>query len=283
MEFILSAFADEAGSSLDEQIHALQEHHIPQIEIRGVEGKSVCDLPAAQVREIGRRLADAGIAVWSIGSPLGKIGVEDDFTPHMEQFYRTLEAARLLGAANIRLFSFYVHGDHTAGRDVAFERLAWFCDEAKGSGVTLCHENEKGIYGDIAEHCAEIHQTFPSLRGIFDPSNFIQCGQAVLPAWELLKEQIKYLHIKDCLPDGTVVPSGFGAGHIREITADFYERGGRVLSIEPHLADFPGFSFLEEGASDTKERPRAFSTPREAFDEAVRAIHAIIGEGSGLK
>ena len=57
-----------------------------------------------------------------------------------------------------------------SGREVEIEL-------AKGSGIVLCHENEKGIYGDIASRCAEIHRELPALKAVFDPANFIQCGQ----------------------------------------------------------------------------------------------------------
>ena len=42
-KLILSAFADEAGASLTEQIAALSENNIPYIELRGVNGKIISD------------------------------------------------------------------------------------------------------------------------------------------------------------------------------------------------------------------------------------------------
>lgn len=178
MKFTLSAFADEAGGSLSEQIAALQANAIRFLEIRGVDGMSVSDLTAEKAKEVRRRLDDAGISVWSIGSPYGKIGIQDDFEPHLDQFKHGLELADILGTKHIRLFSFYVpQGEAAAYRGAVMERLGRFCDAAKGSGVLLCHENEKGIYGDIASRCADIQKEFPSMKAIFDPANFIQCGQ----------------------------------------------------------------------------------------------------------
>lgn len=94
------------------------------------------------------------------------------------------------------------------------ERLERFLEASAGSGVTLCHENEKGIYGDTAARCADIHQTLPAFKAVFDPANFIQCGQDTAEAWERLSPYVEYLHIKDALSDGTVVPAGKGIGRI---------------------------------------------------------------------
>ncbi|UKI35368.1 MAG: sugar phosphate isomerase/epimerase [Clostridiales bacterium] len=37
-----------------------------------------------------------------------------------------------------------------------------------------------------------------AFKGVFDPANFVQCGCVTYPnAWNLLKEHIVYMHIKD--------------------------------------------------------------------------------------
>ena len=53
------------------------------------------------------------------------------------------------------------------------------------------------------------------LDGVFDPANFVQCGIDTIEAFELLQDRITYLHIKDALPDGSVVPAGKGHGRQR--------------------------------------------------------------------
>jgi hypothetical protein len=50
------------------------------------------------------------------------------------------------------LFSFFTPAENRDSyKDKVIERLGTFFEIAKGSGITLCHENEKGIYGDIPE------------------------------------------------------------------------------------------------------------------------------------
>ena len=108
MKFKLAAFADEAGSSIGEQISAMKENDVAYLEIRGVNGENISDLTIEKARDIRRQLEDSGISVWSLGSPYGKIGIEEDFTPHLDKFKHGLELADILGTKHIRLFSFYV-------------------------------------------------------------------------------------------------------------------------------------------------------------------------------
>lgn len=272
MKFRLAAFADEADGSLDGQISAMTENGVEYLEIRGVDGENISDITADRARDIRTRLDAAGISVWSLGSPFGKIGITEDFEPHLEKFKRGLELADILGTRHIRIFSFYVpHNNTERYSDEVMKRLDKMLAAAKGSGVMLCHENEKGIYGDNAERCAEIHKKFSGLRAVFDPANFVQCGQETTSAWELLSPYVEYLHIKDALADGSVVPAGEGIGNIPYILQRYR---GEVLTVEPHLSVFNGFDKLERG--EAAERKYCYSDSRTAFDEAVDALKKIM-------
>ena len=268
MSFRLAAFADEAANDLAGQIAAMQENNVDLLEIRGVDGQNIDMLSNEKAREIRRRLDDAGLAVWSLGSPFGKIGIGDDFAPHLDSFRHSLELADILGAKHIRLFSFY----GTSDIGPVLERLNAFTEAAKGTGIVLCHENEKGIYGDKAAKCLTIHKALPELKAIFDPANFIQCGQDTREAWELLSPYVEYMHIKDALPDGSVVPAGKGAGELPWLLSQYK---GEVLTVEPHLSVFEGL-FKLEAEQKTKMR---FTYPdsRTAFSAAVNALKDIIG------
>lgn len=275
MSYRLCAFADEADPQLDGQIRALRRNGIALLELRGVDGVNVADLTADKARDIRARLDDAGIAVWSIGSPTGKIRLADDFAPHLDSFRRMLDTARILGASHFRLFSFYeAYGE----RGEVIDRLGALCDAARGSGIQLCHENEKGIYGDTAARCAELLDALPALHAVYDPANFIQSGEAPLAAWQRLRDRVAYLHIKDCRPDGTVVPAGKGVGHIPEIAADYLSRGGEVMTLEPHLMEFVGLSGLEQEGerSVVGSDEFRFADSHAAFDAAVAALRGIL-------
>lgn len=275
-QFTLAAFADEAGSDVEVQIRALQENGVPCLEIRGVGDKNITALTVDEAKELKKRLGDAGISVWSIGSPLGKISVGDEFAPHLDTFKHTLELSRVLGAGNIRMFSFFCpKGEAAYCRDIVFERLHQFCAAAQGSGITLCHENEKGIYGDTADRCLDILQNFPAIKAVYDPANFLQCGEDTIRAWELLEPYIAYMHVKDVREDGVVVPAGQGHGRIPELLERYEKIGGQVLTLEPHLAVFKGLDALENGEK-TKIGEFEYPSQRDAFDAAVNALKGLL-------
>lgn len=275
MNYRLCAFADEADAMLTGQIAAMQRNGISLLEIRGVDGQNISVLSPAKVREVANLLSDNGLKVWSIGSPTGKITLRDDWKAHLDSFKGMLDAAAVFGAEAFRMFSFY---DAQGEKNEVIDRLGTLCELAKGYRVKLCHENEKGIFGDTPQRTRELLDALPGLGGIFDPANFIQCGADILPAWELLKDRIDYLHIKDAMKDGTVVPAGYGVGCLETVVTDFLRRGGEVLTLEPHLSEFTGLQGLEKEGERTIVGSAHFSyrDNNESFDAAVNALKAIL-------
>ena len=271
----LCAFADEADASIDLQIDALKRNAIPYLEIRNVDGINISKITLEKAKEVKSKLDANGLAVWSLGSPYGKIKVSDNFAELLDSFKHGLELSHELGAKCIRLFSFYEATD-PAARDIVMERLSAFIEAAKGSGITLCHENEKGIYGDIASRCLDIHKTLPELKCVFDPANFIQSGQDTKEAWEMLKNYVYYMHIKDAMPDGKVVPAGKGAGNLPFLVGEYSKQGGGVMTLEPHLKIFDGLAALEESDEKTDIDDFTYPDNNAAFDVAVNAIKEIV-------
>ena len=272
------AFADEASGQIDGQIDAMRRNGLHGLEIRGVDGQNIADISLDKAREVRRKLDDAGLSVWSMGSPIGKIPIGTDaFEAHLDQLRHVLALADVLGARNLRLFSFYVpDGQKETCRGQVIDWMGRMLEAAEGSGIAMCHENEKGIYGDMADRCADLLHTFPALKGIFDPANFVQCGQDTLAAWALLRERISYLHIKDALADGRVVPSGHGIGHVPEILADYRARGGSAVTVEPHLSVFDGLKALEQPGQRTQMDAFSYPSSDAAFDAACAALRELL-------
>ena len=268
MGFRFAAFADEASGELSGQIKAMHDNGISLLEIRGVDGTNIADITENKAREIRKRLDDEGISVWSLGSPYGKITMNDDFTTHLESFRRALENAHILGCRHIRMFSFY---EWEGRKSEVFDRLAQFVRASEGEDIILCHENEKGIYGDIASRCLEIHRELPEIKAIFDPANFIQSDQDTLETWELLNPYVEYMHIKDALSDGSVVPAGKGMGHLPYLLSEYK---GEVLTVEPHLTVFDGLDKLESGKK-TKINPYSYPDSFTAFKAACDALKSL--------
>ncbi len=274
------AFADESSPIIDNQIIALKQNGLDGLEIRNVDKVSVADISDFKAKEVKAKLDAAGLKTWSIGSPIGKIDIEKgDFILHLEKFRRTLEIANILNAENIRLFSFFIPKDKNPAdyKDEVIDRLGQFVEIAKGSGVTLCHENEKGIYGDIANRCLEIHEALPEMKAIFDPANFIQCFEDTKVAWEKLGKYVKYLHIKDALADGNIVPAGNGIGNIPYILEQYKGNGGCCVTLEPHLTVFDGLSALEnEGEKSVVGEIYRYESNEAAFNAGVSALKDLL-------
>ena len=276
-KFTLSAFADEASPVFDLQLEALKRNGIPLVEVRGVDGKGILSLTDEELDTVCAKLAAANIGVSAVGSPIGKISILDDFAPHFEQFKRAVEIAKRFGTTRIRMFSFYMPQGEDPEHyfDEVVSRVSQMVDYAKANGVDCCHENEKGIYGDTLARVQKLHAAVPGLRCVFDPANYIQCGDDPAVNFAALAPIIDYMHIKDALSaDGTVVPAGEGDGSVPAILKALYETDKPyILTLEPHLFDFSGLQNLQDEALSHK---RVYHTSDEAFDTAASALHHIL-------
>lgn len=248
----ISGFSDEIDSSVDTQFQVLQKLGITYFEPRGIDGKNISELSDEEIVSLKEKMEQYGIRVSSIGSPIGKVNLKEPFAEHFALFKRVVEIAMRLDARYIRMFSFYHDGGEVwtmEERQEVLSRLREMIDYARKQGVILLHENEKGIYGDTADRCADLMKELgcDSFKAVFDPANFVQCGQDTVYAYGRLKDCIAYLHIKDaCLEDGRVVPSGSGDGKVEEILKELFAGGyNGFLSLEPHLGSFAGLADLE--------------------------------------
>lgn len=275
------AFADEAGSSMDAQVKALRRNGLQGLEIRGVDGENISVISVQKAKEVRKLLDDNGLVTWSIGSPIGKIRLDENFEQHKDLLRHTLDVAKILDAKNMRIFSFYLpkEDDPYVHRQAVLDRMESLLEISESCGVSLCHENEKGIYGASAQRCRDLLDSLPRLQGIFDPANFVQSGDDPLEAWNLLKDRIRYLHIKDAMSDSCVVPAGLGEGRIAEIVKDYLSRGGREMTLEPHLVEFDGLKDLEE-SGDTSVVGKRYVYPSAdvAFDAGCSALRKILAE-----
>ena len=274
----ICAFADEAAKDIRGQIAALERNGISLLEIRGVDGENISDIGATKAREVRKMLDASGIKVWSVGSPIGKYPLSAPLAPHLDVFLRTAELAEILGASKMRVFSFFTKAEADAEREKeeVLLRMRALCESAP-QGLTLCHENEKEIFGDKIQKCLALHRELPRLRAVFDPANFVQCGEDADAAFTALAPYIEYMHAKDARPDGANVLAGDGAGKLPLILKRFADIGGEVVTLEPHLKKFTGLDRLENGAR-TAHGSYSFATLGEAFDAAAQRLIKLIEE-----
>jgi len=265
----LAAFADEISPDLDEQIRVCRANGVMHIELRGVNKINVLDFDSNLRREIRDKLAAAGMKVCSIGSPIGKVKINDSWAEHFDRFRIAVELAEFFGAPFIRIFSYYPPekgADITQHRDEVLRRMQAKVDYVRDRAVVLVHENEKDIYGEKGVRCVDLLRSVnsPKLRAAFDFANFVQAGERPLDNWQMLRPWVAHIHVKDARAgSGQVVPAGQGDGQIEPILIDAWRNGYRgFLSLEPHLK-VAGHSHGETGAD-------LFKVAAEALKEICR-------------
>ena len=238
----LSGFSDEISPDFGAQCALVAKLGLQYLEFRSAWDTNVLDLDTDQLNEAQRILGAHRLKVSSIGSPIGKIFIDEDFEPHLARMQHAADVARFFEAPFIRIFSFFMRDgsnpdDH---RDEVLCRMSALASVAEDAGVVLLHENEKDIYGGIPRRCLDIVESvgFQHLKVAWDAANFVQVGvRPYTEAYAMLRPHLAYVQIKDArLDTGEVVTSGEGDGEIvetiRALRADGFDG---FFSLEPHL------------------------------------------------
>jgi sugar phosphate isomerase/epimerase len=272
--FTLSAFADEISPDPQVQIDILKHCGVRHIEFRSIHKTNVLNLTDAQVAEFKSLLDRAEFKLSAVGSPIGKVRIDEPFEPHLEKFRRAIHLCKLFGTPNVRVFSYYppedFDGNWDPHRNAVMDRMRKKAEIAEREGVMLFHENEHRIYGDSPERLADLFATVksPALRAAFDPANFVFCGYDPLQGWAASKPYTAHFHIKDWKAGeehGSI--AGEGQGQIPTIIADAVKMGYRgFATLEPHL--------LGGG-------PTGGVTGPELFPKSVAAFKAIVEKAGG--
>ena len=243
--FTLSAFADDISPDPQQHVDVLIQCGVRHIELRSILKTNVLDLTDFQVQELRSLLEGRGFRLSAIGSPVGKVRIDQPFEPHLKRFQRAIELCKVFGTPNIRIFSYYPPegGDwnrtNGALRKEVFDRLAEQTRRAEKAGVRLFHENEHRIYGDSPERVAELFAAVdsPAFRAAYDAANYVFCGYDPWRGWEMTRDVTAHLHIKDWVAGaqhGSL--AGEGQGRLPEVIADAVQRGyDGFATMEPHL------------------------------------------------
>jgi len=251
----LSGFGDEISPDVDQQIKVLKEEGIEYIDLRGAFGKNILELSKEEIYTIKGKLEDNGLKVSCIASPIGKVSIECDFEEHLSQFYKAVDLAHFFSTVYIRIFSYYPpqNTEPAKCRNEVIERIRKKTEIASSENITLLLENEVGVYGDTPERCKDIIETINSknLQILFDTANFVCSGiKPYTRAYPILKDYIRYLHIKDAILTPTsyiIVVAGKGEGEIFELLSSLIKEQNfdGFISVEPHLlvtGRYSGFS-----------------------------------------
>ncbi len=265
----LCAFSDEAGSSLKEQIDALKRNNISLMELRSIDKKNVADFTIEEAKKYQEEMEKNSISVWSIGSPIGKVNIDVDFDEYLKKVEHVCQLANIFKTDKIRMFSFF----HAYEKEeLVFAYLTKMVEVASKYGVTLYHENEKDIYGDIKERVLKIMENVEGLKYIYDPANYLQCGEYAINTLNLFHSKTDYFHIKDVIFEtGQLVPAGYGDGMIDELLERIDD--DKTLTLEPHLSVFDAYKNIDNTEMKHKF---TYKDSNEAFDAAVSALKDLL-------
>lgn len=270
----LSAFADEVTDDFLGQVKYLAKERIGYIEPRFINKKSIMDLTTDELNNARKMIQDYGLKTSAIGSPIGKVRLDEPFGPHIDKFKHAVDIALLFESPYIRIFSYYAPQSCNIDdyRNQVIERMATKVEVLKDIDVTMVHENEANIYGHTARNCADIVKTInsPKLRLVYDPANFVwgeKITDNVKSCWPLMKPYVVHVHIKDWKLGAKDVGSipGEGDGQIKELLAELAAINyDGCLTMEPHLqagGQFGGFT-----------GPRLFSRAIDAVKELADEV-----------
>ena len=250
---------DELKAPLAETIAFAKANDVGAVEVRSIEGRNFLDLLPAEQRKVAGQLADGGLAVVGLASPLlkwaavghaaGSKGDQFGFdigTRSLGDIARlAAEAAHTLGTRNVRIFSYLTH-DGFRLRDLApaIEELLRI---AEREDLVLHVENEPVCnVRDERDHLA-LMQAYPHprLRALLDIGNIY--GAAVQPKAERLAALmpfVDHMHFKDAIFAGGRRTVAMGEGEIPYtafMSACFAAAEGRplTLSVETHVPADP--------------------------------------------
>lgn len=273
----MSAFADEVTEDFRGQVEFLAKEKVGYIEPRFVNKKNLMDLNQRELADVRKLLRDHGLKISAIGSPIGKVKLDQPFKPHLDKFKHAVELAQYLETPLIRMFSYYA----PEGRNIddyrcqVMDRMVAKLEALTGTNVIMVHENEANIYGHSAANCADLVKEIdsPKLRLAYDPANFVwgeKITNNVETCWPLMKPYVVHIHIKDWKLGAKDVGSmpGEGDGQIKELLAELAAMKYQgCLTMEPHLR--AGGQFGGD-------------TGPELFAQAIAAVRSL-GAEVGLK
>ncbi len=249
MDFRFTGFADEAEKSLEGQISTLKEVGWDAIELRLLDGTSVCDLSDDAWAAAWEKLQAASIGVVGFGGQIANWSrpITSDFAVDVAELKRVAPRMRQCGAKLLRIMSYPNPEEGGLSRAdwkaEAVRRIRELAQMAEDEGILLGHENCSG-YGGTADGFLELVEAVdhPAFKMIFDTGNQtleVNDAEATWDYYDRCREQLVHIHIKSAIPgpDGTYQTCFVDEDPIQKrILADLKACGyDGWISIEPHL------------------------------------------------
>ncbi len=234
MAFEITAFADEIAPDLATQLRVLKSNRVGGLDLRSVDGKNVLALSDAEVDTVGKAVAEAGLRVQCVGSPVNKVALSPMAEKEeADKLTRAIEVAQRLGVRRIRIFT-----PESEDGDAVIEWMERQIAMAERGDVLLLVENDAKFWSAYPKNAKRLFRELagPNLMAAFDFANAHLLGTTVEEWFPWIVPFLDTLHIKDA-KDGKVVPAGEGdAGLAIVLKALWDDHWSGPLTLEPHLA-----------------------------------------------
>lgn len=254
----LSIITDEVTHDFRQALDWVQAQGLRWVELRSINRRNLVDLTDEEMQAIRRELDGRGLKTICIASPYLKCSLYEntpaergdtffsqanDYASHRVVLQRALAAARIFGADQVRIFSFWKEPMQTPQMwDLIAERLQESVAIAERAGVTLAMETEPTVNAATGRQVrALIDQVrSPVLRAVWDPGNVVWAGEDPIADYSHLRGAIAHVHLKDAIltAEGKATPAILGEGKVgypkplELLQGDGWEGG---LSLEPHM------------------------------------------------
>lgn len=161
--------------------------------------------------------------------------VHDDLADCKRKTEKLLNAAKAFGVGNVLVLPGLLGdgGDKDAGLDLICEGLSSACSMAAPMGIDVTIENFSmaGAPNGTIAGCAMVLDRVPGLRFTFDTGNFSCFGESPHDAYEVFRDRISFVHLKDHalgpngLDSSREVPVGDGALDLGRLVRRFLDDG----------------------------------------------------------
>lgn len=250
---------DELRTPLAETIAFAQENGVSALEMRSIEGRNFLALSPDEQKDAARQIADAGIKVVGLASPLlkwaapgrsvGRLGDQFGFeigSRSLGEIARlTAEAAHRLGTRNVRIFSFLTYeAFKLAELGPALDELLAV---AEREDLVLHVENEPvcNIRDETDLMALMQARRHPRLKALLDIGNIYATGTTPdAERMAALMPFVDHMHFKDFSIGAGRRHVAVGEGDVPYgafIAACLAAAPGRslTLSVETHVPDDP--------------------------------------------
>lgn len=189
------------------------------------------------------QLSDAEIAI--ISNRARKYGLSASIIApdSLDAYENALQAASMLSADYIKVSAFQCRGDEAEAENTV-EKLQKMCAAAKKQGVRLLLANKAGSLADTAENCEKMLKALfhSGAHFLFDPEEFIRCGQDVKKAYALLKARIKVI----CTSASGEIPESLEYIFRSLCTCGYYANRNdlRYISLSPSFKKYTDAALL---------------------------------------